>query len=208
MGLGFGDRYQEFPGGLTGFCRFLSSGNKNFPEGMATAKAIEPYVSKDFLEDFLDGEIYLKSPELVEDFVKGLPIMQIPKKYVVMKPLYEVSFPGEEPEVIVILATPLQLSVLVILANYARQGSENVIIPYAAACQTIGIYAYREAASSSPRAVVGLTDISGRLNTLKQLGGDFLSFAVPWKMFMEMENNVEGSFLTRKTWLRLSGSLA
>ena len=34
-------------------------------------------------------------------------------------------------------------------------GNENVIIPDAAGCQTIGIAPYREAQSERPRAVVG-----------------------------------------------------
>jgi hypothetical protein len=29
---------------------------------------------------------------------------------------------------------------------------------------------------------------------------DLLSFAVPYKMFLEMENNVEGSFLEKEEW--------
>jgi len=103
------------------------------------------------------------------------------------------------------LAPPDQLSALVILANYGRPGTENVTIPYAAGCQTIGIFPYREAKSENPRAVVGLTDISARENLRKQLGRDLFSFAVPWRMFLEMEGNVKGSFLQRRTWKVLSG---
>ena len=82
-----------------------------------------------------------------------------------------------------------------ILANYGRDTNENVIIPYAAGCQTIGIYLYREAATDLPRAIVGLTDISARTYIRQQLGDHLMTFAVPLKMFKEMEGNVEGSFL-------------
>jgi hypothetical protein len=53
--------------------------------------------------------------------------------------------------------------------------------------------------------VVGLTDISARENLKRQLDRDLFSFAVPWRMFLEMEGNVEGSFLQRRTWKALSG---
>ena len=77
------------------------------------------------------------------------------------------------------MAKPDQLSALVILANYGREGTEHVTIPYAAGCQTIGIFAYKEARSENPRAVVGLTDISARANLRKQLGKDLFTFTVP-----------------------------
>jgi hypothetical protein len=129
--------------------------------------------------------------------------VDIPVQYVIFKPLKDIDLRKEEPVVIVLLADPDQLSALVILANYGREGNENVIIPYAAGCQTIGIYPYQEAKSEKPRAVVGLTDISARKNVKKQLGKDLLSFAVPFPMFQEMEANVEGSFLQRQTWKAL-----
>jgi len=35
---------------------------------------------------------------------------------------------------------------------------------------------------------------------------DILSFAVPYKMFREMENNVEGSFLEQEPWTKNKGT--
>jgi hypothetical protein len=76
-------------------------------------------------------------------------------------------------------------------------------MPYAAGCQTIGIYPYREARAERPRAVVGLTDLSARVYIRKQLAANLMTFAVPPAMFKEMENNVAGSFLERPTWQAL-----
>lgn len=203
VGLGFGNQYLKFPGGIECFYYFLSTGNEQWQRGKETAEQIKNFVTKDFLEDFLKGERYLKSPELVREFVEAMPIVEIASKYAVFKPLTQVDPDMEEPQIIVFLAPPDQLSALVILANYGREGTENVTIPYAAGCQTIGIFPYREAQSENPRAVVGLTDISARENIRRQLGKDLLSFAVPWKMFREMEDNVKGSFLERGTWKSL-----
>lgn len=204
VGLGFGNQYMAFPGGLECFYRFLSTGNEAWEQGKGVATRIKDFVTKEFLEDFLHGEGYLKSPQLVKDFLERMPLMEVPSNWVVFKPLSRVDPRKGEPKVVVFLVNPDQLSALVILANYGRQGTDNVTIPYAAGCQTIGIFAYREAQSDPQRAVVGLTDISARLNLRKQLGEDVLSFSVPWKMFQEMEANVEGSFLEKRTWRVLS----
>ena len=101
---------------------------------------------------------------------------------------------------IVFFTDPDQLSALVVLANYDRPDNHNVIIPYAAGCQTIGIYPYQEAKAERQKAVVGLTDLSARVYIRKQLADNLMTFAVPLKMFEEMEQNVEGSFLERPTW--------
>jgi hypothetical protein len=96
-----------------------------------------------------------------------------------------------------------QLSALIVLASYARDSNEAVIIPQAAGCQTIGIYPFNEAKREKPRGVVGLTDISARVQIKRQLKDDVMSFAVPLAMFHEMEANVPGSFLERNTWKEL-----
>ncbi|MFN2168622.1 MAG: DUF169 domain-containing protein, partial [Anaerolineae bacterium] len=98
---------------------------------------------------------------------------------------------------------PDQISALVVLANYGRGHNENVIIPFAAGCQTIGIYPLREAQSETPRAVVGLTDLSARVAVRRQLGDNLQTFSLPFAMFQEMEGHVAGSFLERHTWKAL-----
>lgn len=203
VGLGFGNRYLDFPGGEDCFFYFLSSGNKNWQTGVAVSENIKPFVTNDFLEDFLEGERYLKNPENVKKFVEQLPMMEVPTEYVVFKPLNDVN-DEEKPVVVVFPVNPHQLSALVILANYKRKSFENVIIPLAAGCQTIGIYAYRERQSMPQKAVVGLTDISARKHVRNQLGDNIFTFAIPYEMFLEMECNVEGSFLQRPVWQSLS----
>jgi uncharacterized protein (DUF169 family) len=145
----------------------------------------------------------MKSPEQVRGFIDCLPMVDIPARYVVFKPLEEVDPAVDKPQVIVFFADPDQLSALVVLANYGRGDNENVMMPYAAGCQTIGIYPYREARSERPRAVVGLTDLSARVYVRQQLDGNLMTFALPLAMFEEMEANVEGSFLESHTWKTL-----
>jgi hypothetical protein len=55
-----------------------------------------------------------------------------------------------------------------------------------------------------PQAVVGLTDISARTYIRQRLGDHLMTFALPLKMFQEMEGNVDGSFLERPVWVKLA----
>jgi hypothetical protein len=88
----------------------------------------------------------------------------------------------------------------VVLANYEGEHNENVVIPFAAGCQAIGICTFRENQRDDPSAVVGLVDLTARKNVRRQLGKDVMSFSVTPKMFQQMEGNLEGSFLQRETW--------
>jgi uncharacterized protein (DUF169 family) len=204
VGLGFGNQYKNFPGGEEGFCHFLSTGNAEREGGMEIAEKIKPYMTKESYDHFLHGERNIKSPELVEKFIQSLPLTEIPATYVVFRPISDIDPAREKPQTIIIFVNSDQLSALTVLANYGRGDNENVIIPYAAGCQTIGIYPYREAKSKRPRAVVGLTDLSARVYVRKQLGDpNLMTFAVPFAFFEEMEKNVSGSFLERHTWQSL-----
>ena len=203
VGVGFGEQYKNFPGGEICFFHFLSTGNAMWDKGRAVAEQVKSFMREEAFDDFTHGERYLKSPEEVKAFVAALPITDIPARYVVFKPLDDVAIGEETPREIIFFADPDQLSALVILANYGREGNENVIIPYAAGCQTIGIYPYREADAKRPHAVVGLTDLSARVPIRRQLGDNLMTFTVPFAMFQEMEENVEGSFLQRSTWQKL-----
>lgn len=189
VGLGFGDCYRNFPGGIE---NFLSTGNPEF----CLTETGGSVVSK--LPDLEEGERYFKTPEIASEFIASLPIREVPTKYVLFKPLDQLG-ENEQAEIVVMLVDPDQLSALVVLANYARKTNDNVIIPFAAACHTIGIIPFREAESEYPRAVVGLTDITVRGRFPKNL----LTFAIPYRMFLEMESNVSGSFLERHVWRKL-----
>jgi len=202
VGLGFGNAYVGFPGGVSSFCRFLSDGNEKSEAGMAVAQQCASWMRGELREHFLHGEGYKKSPELVDLWIqRSLPIMDVPARYVVFKQLEQVG-EDEQPASIVFLADADQMSALVVMANYSRPDSENAIIPHGAGCQSIGIFTYQEGRSSTPRAVVGLNDISAR-RQLKRLGKDLVTVSVPFSLFREMESNVPGSFLEKDQWKSL-----
>ena len=203
VGLGFGNQYKSFPGGEECFCRFLSCGNAGTEPGESIGQGMAASGAAAMAEEFLLGERYLKTPEVVRQFVAGLPMMEIPARYVVMKPLGDVDFSRDNVRSITFLVNPDQLAALVVLANYDSPHNVNVIIPFTAGCQSIGICTFRENQREQPRAVVGLVDLSARKNLRRQFGKDVMSFSVTPEMFRRMEENVEGSFLERTTWKSL-----
>jgi hypothetical protein len=163
------------------------------------AQLQEAGVPKIFLEEFSEGEGFCKNTGLVQDWIAGLPEVKAEGPYVIMKPLKDVQG-NESPKAAVFLVNPDQLSALVVLANYARKGSDNVRIPFDAGCTCIGLLPLAEAGKENPCAIIGLTDISARFYIRKLLGSDILSFTVPLQMYEEMEANVQESFLTRFAW--------
>lgn len=202
-GLGFGDQYQNFPGGKECFKYFLSTGNENWEKGQQVGEQVKPYMRQESHDHFMHGERYIKSPELVEKFIEALPITDVPAEYVIIKPLDQVDESAEDLKTIIFLGNMDQISALTVLANFGRDHNENVIFPFAAGCQSMGIYPLAEADKENPRAVLGLNDLSARVHLKKLLKDDLMSFAVPLSMYHEMEAHVEQSFLGQNTWAQL-----
>lgn len=202
-GLGFGNQYRNFAGGEECFKYFLSTGNENWEQGKAAGEQVKPYMRPEAYHHFMHGERYVKTPELVGKFMESLPMTQVPATYVVFKPLKDIDEEHDDLQVIVFLCSMDQIAALTVLANYGRGHNENVIFPFAAGCQSIGIYPFREAGRPEPRAVLGLNDISARLYLKRILKDDVMSFAMPLSLFREMESNLAGSFLEQDTWKQL-----
>ena len=171
MGLGFKKQYPD------SFEFFLSTGKAGMPEELS----------------------FKKTPELAKKWMESTPAMEMNEQYVVFAPLTEIDAIKDEPKVVVFYANPDQLSALVVLANYGRPGSDNVLAPFASGCQTICLLPVHEADREYPRAVIGMTDISAR----PYIDADLLSFSVPYALFREMENNVPGSFLDAPEWSKI-----
>lgn len=177
------------PGGKTGF----GFGQfPNYPGGIEYFLTVGK-------EGKFEGEGYMKNPELGDDFVKCLPITDIPYQYVIFKPLSKVDISKEKPELIIFYVNTNQLSALTVLANYYREGYENVMIPFSSGCQSLFLLPYAESKKKNPRAIVGLIDITVR----PMIESNMLSFSIPYKMFLDMEENVEGSFLEKDLWRRI-----
>lgn len=157
-----------------------------------------------YMENFLstgtenkEGERYKKTPELAANFITNLPEIKS-QNYVVFRPLSALG-DNEVPDIMVFLVNADQLSALVQFANYDKPTQDNVRVEFASGCQQSILLALVEAKSQSQKCVIGMTDPSARLYIDKNL----LSFSIPYKRFLELESQVDGSFLTQKTWLQI-----
>jgi uncharacterized protein (DUF169 family) len=180
-GLGFGDRYGEFP-----IDCLLSKGNKEMAAQMGSGGSV-----------MAEGERFYKTPELARRWVDSLSMTDVPTEYVVFKP-WEQLTEQDKPELIVFFANADQLSALVVMADYNRGTNQSVTAPFGAACQSI-LFGYAEAKKENPRGVIGFFDISKR----SVVDREILTFTVPFRMFQEMEASVEGSFLETHAWKKL-----
>jgi uncharacterized protein (DUF169 family) len=142
-GLGFGNQYENWPGGIDCFYYFLSTGNEQWERGREAMGEARPQLRKRAFEHFVHGERYLDSPERVQRFVEALPMTDVQAEVVLFQPLAELAATAAA-EVVVFLVDADRMAALAILAGFARDGREHVIMPQAAGCQSIGIYAFHE----------------------------------------------------------------
>jgi len=149
-------------------------------------------------EGKFEGEYRKKTPELVRQFIKNLPDIALPTRYVVMKPLNEVTDDEiDETAIVVFVVNADQLSALATLANFDRLTNDNVSTLFGSGCGSLVMQVLDQGRAEMPKAVIGLTDITAR----KYIDKSELSFSVPFKRFLEMEANVDESFLTKgKDW--------
>ncbi len=201
-GFCFGDGYAAFPGGVEGFYGFLSTGNGHTPGGRRMGEAMTQ-VNRNFGHHYLYGECYKKSPDLVRLWHQAMPIRQAPGRWIFLRPLADVQ-EGETPDLVIFTVTAEQLSSLVILANYGSSAAGRVAIPFGSGCQQLVLLPMREAEREEPGAVVGLTDLTARRAVMASLGRDMLTFAMPWRLFVEMEADTPGCFFERGDFRTLS----
>jgi hypothetical protein len=110
---------------------------------------------------------------------------------------------GGDPQVVIFFASPDVLGGLHVLANFDRK-DEGVIAPFSSGCGAIVTHPLKEGDGDGARAVLGLFDLSAR----PYVEPDLLTFAVPYRRFLEMADNIPESFLSGRTWgsLRKRGS--
>jgi uncharacterized protein (DUF169 family) len=178
-GLGFGNCYVGFP-----IDRLLSTGGK---AELANGQTF----------DMGEGERFFASPEVAARWAQALPYHEVPTEFIVCKPLDQVE-EGEAVSLILMLVNPDQLSALVTLAGFRRGTIDSTVSSWGAACQSI-MFAHAEAENGNPRGVIGFFDISQR----GKIAREFLSYTMPYSMYLEMESSVSDSFLGTTMWEKL-----
>lgn len=214
--LGFGQSYLDtYPFDSKFLWPLLTTGNDHWDEGRSAAVELKEgveagHVPQEFLDFFREGEGLAKGPEIAKQAFEELPSIETLTRYVVFKPLDAVDHQIDpEPVLVSMFVAPHQLSALVTLANFESTAGDRVIFPsYQAGCMATFIAVYDEARRERQRAVVGLSELFARLELRNLIGDDKFAFTMPYRMFLEMENNVEGSFLQKPNWNFLKQAFA
>jgi uncharacterized protein (DUF169 family) len=200
-GLGFGNGYYDAFGGagVDFMSAFFVKGAQSSKDPTAYCEIIN-HIPEREREKFIHGERLHKDTEKAKRFMTAdLPITDITEKYVIFTPLGKVM-PGELPVVVVFVADPLQVTGLVTLVGAVREGTDPVKVPPMAACQQIGAFAYEEAKKEHPRAVLGYTDLAARANVGKTIPENMFTFAVPFSLFLEMEEEAKDGVFDGPIW--------
>jgi len=205
-GLGFGSGYPDAFGGagIEFMAAFFCKGKESSRDPAAYSATMERIPERERAK-FLHGERLHRDTEKAKRFMtEDLPITDIAEKYVVFTPLSRVPA-GEVPVVVVFLANPLQITGLVTLVSAIREGTDSVRVPPMAACQQIGAFVYEEARREHPRAVLGYTDLSARENVGKTIPPEMFTFAVPYRLFLAMEEEAKDGVFDGPIWKNLAG---
>lgn len=147
----------------------------------------------------VEGERYIKTPELAREYFGKMKPRPAPATYCVFKPIEQFLQDVVKPEVVVFFAPPDILSGLFTLTNYTLERTDAVFTPFGSGCGTILTYPLKEAEKDQPRAVLGMFDVSARPIVEK----DVITLAMPYSVFLKILENVSGSFLQTESWKKV-----
>ena len=127
-------------------------------------------------------------------YKEALGTIRRPKeKYLYMEKVESID-ESREIEVISLFPDMKGLANLTVLSSYDRERNmDNVQTPFVSGCQSVFTIPYYEQTQKNPKSVIGLMDPLAR-NFVPE---DMLPFSVPSNRFVEMADNIEGSFLDK-----------
>jgi len=150
------------------------------------------------IEGEMEGERYIRTPQLVEELMKKQKKLIITGKYIVFK-RWDNLDENDNPDVAIFFATPDILSGLFTLANFDQSDPDSTITPFAAGCGSLVYFPYTEKDSLRPRAVIGMFDVSARPCVPEGV----LTFSVPMVKFTKMISYMDESFLITDSWKKV-----
>ena len=163
----------------------------------AWSASVVPIEIQETMAHRSSGMSYFKNPEiaklqldLIKDYGDG-------SDAIVFQDLDDAISEGRPIEVVAFLVDPTRLAVLQQLAAYSKNTSgPATIMAYGHACEQIYAIPRAEGESDDPHAIIGMTDLYAR----RFVDKDKLSFAVPYKLYQRMVDDIDGSFLMKEKY--------
>ena len=160
----------------------------------AWSMSVVPIEVRERIAHRSSGMSYFRDPEIaalqldpIKDYGDGSDV-------IVFQDLDDAEREKRPIEVVVFLVDPSRLAVLQTLAGYSKTTpGPATIMPFGHACQQIYAIPRGEGESDDPHAIVGMTDLYAR----RFIDKDKMSFAVPYKLYLRMLDDMDSSFLKK-----------
>ncbi len=178
--------------GCSGFCA-----NGGFSDELpGTPGGFGHFLSYGAGEGFRPGQRLRCSPEAGEAYFLGLPKQVMAgANAICVEPYRE----GSEPDLVLIFATPDQLSALAFLHDFSGPRHDDTLLVTSSGCASLFRIPFGELGREAPRAIIGNTDPAAR----PYLGENLFSFAVPGPVFRRMLADTGDCFFHAPMWKRL-----
>jgi hypothetical protein len=197
--LGLGVDFDASDERLDRFAASFSKGLQSTNNREAYQKQIEA-APKNWKSGLELGERRHCNAHLAREWIlHGLPRYDIPYEYVLFKPLSRTD-PNENIRAVIFPVNPVELSGLVTLTGSVMQGTDSVRVPQGACCNSIGVFAYSEAESTTPKAVLGMLGAEGREVMRKRFRDDILALTLPTPLFLRMEQEADNCIFQIPSW--------
>ena len=174
--LGFGKRMQ-------GLENFLSTGIRD-REGKI----------------ILQGERFLKTPQIAKNFLDKIPFSKNPAEYAVFMPLDRINPEIYKPLLVIFFVNMDQLAGLIQLAHFDATNNRT-ILGVGSGCSTIITEPLAELKKEQiSRPVIGmLTDILSRGHITTEIA----TFTIGYDRLLQLYENIDKSFLTLDPWNKI-----
>jgi hypothetical protein len=202
--LGFGTDFDRSNDQLDLHAALFSKGLKSANNRAAYQAEIDA-APKSWRSMYEYGERRHCSAELARKWIlHEFPRYDIQYKYVLFKPLSRTSF-EENIRAVIFSVNPVEFSGLVTLAGSVMQGTDPIRAPQGTDCCSIAAFAYAEAESATPRAVLGMLGSDGREVMRRRFRDDILTLTLPAPLFLRMEQEADDCVFQIPSWEKLVG---
>lgn len=174
------------------------AGGKRYTGFSRTLRPKFEYFLSCGIEGEMEGERYIKTPEMVREIMKDHKHLDLPGKYLVFK-RWDKLTEADNPDAVIFFAKSDVLAGLFTLANFDQTEPNVTFSPFGAGCSSIVYYPYLEKDRGRQRAVIGMFDPSARIS----ISPDELTFTVPMRKFKQMVSYMDESFLITPSWKKI-----